>query len=148
MQSDPIGLAGGRNLYAYSKQSPIVLIDVLGLDVRCPIGQSASPAPGNEGRFPTLFVCRPDPNAPTTPQCPFGECAGFPASYNSNCSLQCQEGPLAACLAIVGGGAASSCRRCPSTRGVDLKSCISCAGRLSKSKECFDKYCGIEDCCD
>ncbi|WP_328592787.1 RHS repeat domain-containing protein [Ostreibacterium oceani] len=35
MQTDPIGLAGGINTYGYAGQSPLVFVDVYGLEPSC-----------------------------------------------------------------------------------------------------------------
>lgn len=148
VESDPIGLSGGHNLYSYALANPITLIDPLGLDVRCPPGQKAVPFPGQENRFPTIFECEPSRGAPTHPQCPFGECGAFPETYNSKCSIQCDEGPLASCLAIVASAAAPACRPCITSRFRDSKSCISCSRRVNQANRCIKENCEVDDCCE
>ncbi|MGH7679896.1 MAG: RHS repeat-associated core domain-containing protein, partial [Gemmatimonadaceae bacterium] len=68
ISEDPIGLAGGINLYAYAGDDPVNFMDPMGL---CIVAQSSSTTPPSSG-FPTLAsVSAEQPCAsPTTPRMP------------------------------------------------------------------------------
>lgn len=58
-QSDPIGLAGGIDLYTYAEGNPIRLIDPLGLDSRGADGEPTAP-PSCEPLFPAFTQGTPE----------------------------------------------------------------------------------------
>ena len=63
MQTDPIGVAGGINLYAYVGGDPVNLVDPFGFDKTCT---------GSRIRRPDDFDCGTLPGAACT-----GNCSGF-----------------------------------------------------------------------
>ena len=76
LSRDPIGEAGGVNLYGYVFQNPINFYDPLGL--RCWTNQLDQ------------TVC--DSGSPfTVGYCPSGDCAAFPASMNNASDRECVE---------------------------------------------------------
>jgi len=60
VQSDPIGLAGGLNTYAYAENSPLVSIDALGLQSRA-LSRPFYPSTGNGGSDGTYGGPNVDP---------------------------------------------------------------------------------------
>ena len=68
LQTDPIGVAGGTNTYAYAP-NPLVQVDVLGLahdGVSPPTHASGTPPTATERLRDSRGRCAPDPDAPST----------------------------------------------------------------------------------
>lgn len=75
VQSDPIGLAGGINTYAYVYGNPVSHIDPFGLDELCGAGRRAVSDPRNPGG--QVFICEIDPGEDQNKKiCVTPECGG------------------------------------------------------------------------
>ena len=147
LQSDPIGLTGGPNLYSYVNVNPLVFIDPFGLDVRCAPGQKAVPFPGQESRFPAVFKCEPSRSVPTNPQCPFGQCAAFNETFNSQCGIVCEDGKLSVCVITATAGAGPFCFAAARAGFRNRSLNLNCGSELDKINKCFSQFCRIDDCC-
>jgi RHS repeat-associated protein len=93
IQSDPIGLEGGSNTYAYAGGNPLRHIDPLGLDYNC--GPGYTDISGTTSSGPVNCV----PNyKPTESACFSPECKMYSPAANSSCINTCIAKEVAPCV--------------------------------------------------